>query len=114
LIEFETIGDLAGINSDQSETPIVTAFAVVRQGTYRIEATEGPAVGVNRIRVRPAPLPREQLEAMLDVKSLSRHRGQPLVVQEIHPGYADDSPLRAELQAEQINFHDVRLKSGGP
>lgn len=114
VIEFEAVDAFTAIDSEDADSSAVVAFAAVNEGTYHIAPAEGPAVGVNQVRVRPAPLPREQLEAMLDVQSTSRRRRQPLVVQEIHPGYGIDSPLRAELQAERVNVHDVRLRSGGP
>lgn len=114
VIEFESVEAAIVDASEDVDSPSVVAFATVNEGNYHIKAGQGPAVGVNQVRVRPAPLPREQLEAILDVRSTSRRRPQPLVVQEIHPGYGTDSPLRAELQAEQVNIHDLRLQSGGP
>ncbi|TWT99042.1 hypothetical protein [Neorhodopirellula pilleata] len=87
VIEFEAVDAGVAADAEDADSPAVIAFAVVSEGAYHIDAAEGPVVGVNQVRVRPAPLPREQLEAMLDVKSTSRRRSQPLVVQEIHPDY---------------------------
>lgn len=89
----------------------VTAFGFVENGSYQLEAEEGPLVGKARVEFQPKPIDQDEFEEELD-KTTGRRRSRPkLTVVDIPPQYGPESTLTADVTEGGENKFDFELKS---
>lgn len=89
----------------------ITAFGFIENGSFDIDADDGPAVGSARVEFRPKPLQREALEEAVDQAAMSRtRRTRQTTIVEIPAQYGEDSELQVEL-APGKNRQDFHLDS---
>lgn len=95
----------------QASNDSSTAFGFVEDGSYCIDADNGPAVGLANVEFRPKPLQREALEQALDQAFQSRtRRPTKTTIVDIPAKYGEGSQLRTQLSRGE-NRCDFHLES---
>jgi hypothetical protein len=88
----------------------VTAFGLVENGYYQIEAENGPLPGKARVEFQPKPIERSEFESLLDQSGWSRQHPK-LTVVDIPPQFGSASVLTADVAKDGENKIDFDLKS---